>query len=150
MIVIIPILTAQERIQKVLKRIEEGARQGEAEVAYADLFQVPELPLSALADVGTLTRLEGPSGTLPSLAVENGSGQAQIEVSPFGPLALVSSDGEMNTDPIAQALLDAGITPLFPGDLDQAAPWHGTPLGRWLFPRRLPDALALFEGLRGG
>ena len=54
----------------------------------------------------------------------------------------------MDTDPVAQALLDAGLWPLFQNDLDGAGPWHGTPLAQWLFPRRLSDALALFDGLR--
>jgi hypothetical protein len=71
----------------------------------------------------------------------------QIEFCPFGPLALLTSDGNMDTDPIAQALVDADILPLFPGDLDSAGQWHGRPLGQWLFPRRLTDALTLLETL---
>jgi hypothetical protein len=112
---------------------------------------VPEIPLSALGQIGALNRLDDPpnADALPSLLLEARTGQAQIEVCPFGPLALLTSDGEADTDPVAQALLDAGIQPLFQNDLDGAGRWHGTPLARWLFPRRLADALALFDALRG-
>ena len=134
--------TAPQAVQAVLTRLETNA----AQTNYAELLDVPELPLDALADAGALTRLENPGG-LPSLLIESPSGQAQIEVSPFGPLALISSDGGMNTDAVAQTLADAGLTPLFPGDMDAADPWHGHPIARWLFPRRLSDALALVDTL---
>lgn len=134
--------TAPQAVQAVLGRLENGAGQAD----YSDLLNVPELPLDLLAEVGTLTWMENPGG-LPSLLIETPTGQAQIEVSPFGSLALISGDGGMNTDPVAQALGEAGITPLFPGDLDAAGEWHGNPMGRWLFPRRLSDALALFDAL---
>ena len=54
----------------------------------------------------------------------------------------------MDTDPPAQTLLDAGFQPLFQSDMDEAGDWHGTPLTRWLFPRRLAAALALFDALK--
>lgn len=127
-----------------LERLEKHARQ--ADDSPADLLDVPLLPMDALAEAGTLARMDSPNG-LPSLLVESPSGQCQIEICPFGPLALISSDGDMNTDAIAQALQDAGITPLFPSDLDAAGEWHGHPMSRWLFPHPLSDALALIETL---
>ena len=141
--------TVPEAVQSVLAHIERQAKtagQGE----YGDLMAVPEVPMGALAGLGTLQRLDDPANTqaLPSLLLEDRRGQAQIEVCPFGPLALITSDGEMDTDPVAQALLDSDIWPLFQNDLDGAGPWHGAPLAQWLFPRRLSDALALFDGLR--
>ena len=141
----------QEAVQKVLAHIEARAREVGPGNPYAGLVAVPELPMEALAGLGTLHRLDEPGNAeaLPSLLLEDRYGQAQVEVCPFGPLALVTSDGEMDTDPLAQALVDAGIWPLFPGDLDRAGRWHGTPLAQWLFPRRLADALALFDGLKG-
>jgi hypothetical protein len=137
-------------IQTVLARIEQRARQADQDDPYKDLLALPELPMDALRELGTLTRgdMGHETGALPSLVLESSSGLAQIEVCPFGPLALISSDGDMNTDPVAQTLMDAEITPLFPGDLDGAALWHGAPLSRWLFPRLLRDALALFDELR--
>ena len=106
--------------------------------------------MTALAEIGPLTRLDSPAqrDTLPSLLLESLSGQAQIEVCPFGPLALVTPDGDIDTDPIAQALADAGILPFFPADLDSAGHWHEAPLAQWLFPRRLSAALKLFDTLR--
>ena len=147
-----PIANPQEAVQKVLAHIEARAKNADPAAPYEDLMAVPEIPLESLGQLGILNRLDDPSsaGTLPSLLLEDGRGQAQVEVCPFGPLALITSDGEMNTDPLAQTLLDAGVWPLFQSDLDLAEKWHGTPLARWLFPRRLPDALALFDGLRGG
>ncbi|MBV9848908.1 MAG: hypothetical protein JO250_04390 [Armatimonadetes bacterium] len=138
-------------MQKVLAHIEARAKNADVASPYAGLMAVPELPLEALAGLGTLHRLDDPANAeaLPSLLLGDRHGQAQVEVCPFGPLALITSDGEMDTDPLAQALLDAGIWPLFQNDLDGAGRWHGTPLGKWLFPRRLSDALALFDGLRG-
>ena len=144
-----PTANAHEAVQKVLAHIERQAKSaGQGE--YGNLLAVPELPMEALAGLGTLHRLDDPSNAeaLPSLLLEDRRGQAQVEVCPFGPLALVTSDGEMDTDPLAQALLDAGVWPLFQNDLDGAGKWHGTPLAQWLFPRRLSDALALFDGLR--
>lgn len=134
--------TVPQAVGTVLARL--GDRAGG--VDYADLLDVAELPMEALAEAGALTRLENPGG-LPSLLIGGASGQAQIEVCPFGPLALISSDGGMDTDPIAEALVAAGVTPLFLGDLDAADPWNGHPLGQWLFPRRLSDAMALVDAL---
>ncbi len=140
---------AFQAVQAVRAHIETRARQADAENPYEGLLALPELPMDALAELGTLTRAESDDpGAMPSLLVENPSGQAQIELCPFGPLALITSDGDMNTDPLAQTLLDAEIAPIFPGDLDAAGSWHGSPLSRWLFPRRLRDALTLFDGLR--
>lgn len=136
--------TAPQAVQTVLERLENRARQ--ADYYIAGLLDIPILPMDALAEAGTLARMDSPNG-LPSLLVESPSGQCQIEISPFGPLALISSDGDMNTDAVAQALQDADITPLFPGDLDSAGEWHDHPMARWLFPRRLSDALALIETL---
>lgn len=113
---------------------------------------MPTLPLDALAALGPLTRLDNSAqgDSLPSLLVETESGPIQIEICPFGPLALLSSDGLADTDPASQILWDAEIFPLFPADLDTAGDWHGAPLADWLFPHRLTRALALFETLRGG
>ena len=138
----------QEGVKRVLAHIETQARQPEG---YDALLAVPELPLAALTQMGTLTRLTDPArpNALPSLLLETETGgQTQMELCPFGPLALISSDGQMDTDSVAQALLDAGITPLFQGDLDAADKWHGAALADWLFPRRMADALALFDDLR--
>lgn len=143
-------MTPAEVVEQVLTHIERTARQTTPEAPYDGLLRLPELPMTALAEIGPLTRLDSPAqrDALPSLLLESDSGQAQIEVCPFGPLALITSDGDMNTDPIAQALSEADILPLFPGDIDTAGRWHGTPLGQWLFPRRLSDALQLFDALR--
>lgn len=140
-----------EVVQKVLTQIEARAKEANPDAPYDGLLAVPELPMEALTGLGTLHRLDNhtQAGTLPSLLLEDRRGQAQVEVCPFGPLALITSDGEMDTDPLAQTLLDAGVWPLFQGDLDSAEQWHGTPLARWLFPQRLSDALALFDSLRG-
>ncbi len=118
---------------------------------YDNLMALPELPMEALAGLGTLYRLDDGANAdaLPSLLLEDRRGQAQVEFCPFGPLALITSDGEMDTDPLAQTLLDAGVWPLFQNDLDGSGKWHETPISKWLFPRRLSDALALFDGLRG-
>ena len=101
--------------------------------------------------MGSLTRLddEASADALPSLILDTSTGQIQIELCPFGPLALLTSNGEADTDPLALALYAAEIFPLFPADLDGSGPWHGHPLARWLFPQRLAHALALFETLRG-
>lgn len=137
----------QEAVKLTLAHIEAQARLSEG---YETLLAVPELPGAALNELGTLTRLDDPShpNALPSVLLEKDGKQAQIELCPFGPLVLITSDGDLNTDPLAQALLDAEITPLFPGDLDAAQPWHGSSLADWLFPRRVTDALALVDDLR--
>ena len=68
---------------------------------------------------------------------------------PVRPLVLITPDGGMDVDTLAQTLLDAGLFPLFPADVDGFGQWHGVPLSRWLFPARLTGALALFDALRG-
>ena len=140
-----------EAVGRVLTHLERQAGRTNADAAYDGLLNLPELPLDALAELGPLIRLEDPGspGTLPSLLLETGGGQVQIEFCPFGPLALLSSDGSADTDLLAEALYAAGLYPLFPADLDAAALWHDAPLAHWLFPRRLSQAFALFETLRG-
>jgi hypothetical protein len=144
-----PPQNAAEAVGRVLTHLERQAGRTNSDAAFDGLLNLPELPLDALAELGPLTRLDDAPGALPSLLLETGGGQVQIEFCPFGPLALISSDGSADTDPLASALLTAGIYPLFPGDLDAGAPWHDSPLAHWLFPRRLPQAFALFETLRG-
>ena len=143
--------TTEEAVRLVLTHLERQAGRSDAGAAYEGLLLVPDLPLDALGELGPLTRLD--DGTtkdaLPSLLLEIGGGQVQIEICPFGPLALLSSDGQADTDTVAQALHAAGLFPLFPADLDGAGAWHGHLLARWLFPTRLSQALALFETLRG-
>lgn len=143
--------TTEEAVRLVLTHLERQAGRADAGAAYEGLLAVPELPMDALADLGPLSRLDDAASkdALPSLLLETDTGQVQIEVCPFGPLALLSSDGQADTDPPASALHAVGIFPLFPADLDSAGPWHGHPLARWLFPTRLSQALALFEALRG-
>jgi hypothetical protein len=140
-----------EAVQRVLAHIENRARYADSTDPFQGLVSFPEIPLEALETLGTLHRLDDPQSTeaLPSLLLETESGQVQIEICPFGPLALLTSDGDADTDPVAQALWDAEIWPLFQNDLDGAGHWHGAPLASWLFPRRLTDALALFDVLRG-
>ncbi len=141
-----------DAVGRVLTHIERQAGRTSSEAAYDGLWNLPEPPLGALAELGPLVSLPPPAGvtdSLPSLLLETGGGQVQIEFCPFGPLALLSSDGVADTDPLAEALYAAGFYPLFPSDLDAAALWHGTPLASWLFPRRLSAALTLFETLRG-
>jgi hypothetical protein len=146
-----PKLTPAEAVGRVLTHLERQAGRTDTESAYTNLLAVPDLPLDALGELGPLNRLDDPASpdALPSLLLDIGGSQIQIEVCPFGPLALLSSDGMADTDPVASALYAAGLYPLFPADLDSATPWHGHPLTRWLFPRRLPNALELFETLRG-
>ena len=134
----------------VLTHIERQAGRTDSEAAYAGLLRVPDLPIDSLAELGPLTRLDDPPGgdALPSLLLDAEGGQVQIELCPFGPLALLSSDGSADTDPPAESLYAAGIFPLFPADLDNSGPWQGHPLARWLFPTRLSRALELFETLR--
>ena len=143
--------TTEEAVHLVLAHLERQAGRADAGAAYEGLILVPDLPLDALGELGPLTRLD--DGTvkdaLPSLLLETGGGQVQIEISPFGPLALLSSDGQADTDPVAQALHTAGLFPLFPADLDGGGAWHGHLLARWLFPTRLSQGMALFETLRG-
>ena len=143
--------SAQEAVQRVLAHIETRAKSADPAVPYQDLLAVPDLPWETLKGLGTLNRLDDGSSadTLPSLLLDTKGGQAQVELCPFGPLALITSDGEADTDPLAQALLDAGIWPLFQNDLDGAGRWHGTPLARWLFPRRISEAFPRFDALRG-
>jgi len=143
--------TAEEAVQQVLTHLERQAGRTDSDAAYGGLLLIPELPLEALSEFGSLTRLDDPasSDALPSLLLDTSGGQIQIELCPFGPLALLSSDGQADTDPPAQALHAAAIYPLFPADIDQSGLWHGQPLTRWLFPTRLSHALALFETLRG-
>jgi len=136
-----PPIPMTEAVQRVLTHLERQAGRTDADAAYDGLLALPELPLDALADLG--------AGARPPLLLELGNGQVQIEFCPFGPLALLSSDGAADTDPPASVLHAAGIYPLFPSDLDAAALWHNAPLTSWLFPRRLPQAFALFETLRG-
>ena len=142
--------SAQEVVQRVLAHIDSIAKAPHSN--YDGLLAMPDLPMKALSELGDLNRLDDAlnAGALPSLLLEDRRGQAQVEVCPFGPLALITSDGEINTDPLAQTLLDAGIWPLFQSDLDLAEKWHGTPLAQWLFPRRLSDALVLFDSLHRG
>ena len=139
-----------EAVALVLTHLERQAGRADAGAAYAGLWAVPDLPMDALAALGPLTRLDDSAraDSLPSLLLETDTGQVQIELCPFGPLALLSSDGAADTDPPAAALHAAGLFPLFPADLDSAGPWHGHPLARWLFPSRLSLALELFETLR--
>lgn len=141
--------TTDDAVQRVLTHIERQAGRTDSEAAFAGLLQIPELPLDALAELGPLTRLDDPPGgdALPSLLLDTNGGQVQIELCPFGPLALISSDGSADTDPLAQTLYESGIFPLFPADLDQSGPWHGHPLARWLFPHSLSHALEMFETL---
>lgn len=142
--------TADDAVRLVLTHVERQAGRTDSEAAYAGLLLVPDLPIDALSELGPLTRLDDPAGgdALPSLLLETGGSQVQIELCPFGPLALLSSDGSADTDPLAEALYAAGIFPLFPADLDHAGSWHDQPLTRWLFPHRLSHALELFETLR--
>ncbi len=147
-----PTQTLPDAVGVVLTHIERQAGRTSSDAAYDGLLALPELPTDALAALGPLTRLDNSQAAdaVPSLLLETGGGQIQIEFCPFGPLALLSSDGSADTDPAAEALYAAGLFPLFPADLDDAAiVWHGAPLSRWLFPRRLADALTLFETLRG-
>ena len=143
--------TTEEAVRLVLTHLERQAGRRDAGAAYEGLLRVPDLPLDALGALGPLTRLDDGAiqDALPSLLLETESGQVQIEICPFGPLALLSSDGQADTDPPASALHAAGLFPLFPADLDGTGQWHGHPLARWLFPTRLSQALALFETLRG-
>lgn len=142
--------TAEDAVRLVLAHIERQAGRTDSEAAYGSLLAVPALPLDALSDLGPLTQLDTPSpDALPSLLLETGGGNIQIELCPFGPLALLSSDGAADTDPIAQILYDSGVFPLFPADIEGTDPWHGHPLPRWLFPQRLSRALEMFETLRG-
>ncbi|MGI4788908.1 MAG: hypothetical protein ACRYFS_08655 [Janthinobacterium lividum] len=146
-----PTETMPEAVGRVLTHLERQAGRTNSDAAYDGLLALPELPIDALGELGPLTRLNG-SGTsdsVPSLLLETGGGQVQIEFCPFGPLALLSSDGAADTDPIAEALYAAGLYPLFPADIDTALPWHDAPLASWLFPRRLTQAFQLFETLRG-
>lgn len=142
--------TTEEAVRLILTHLERQAGRTDAGAAYEGLLLVPDLPLDALGEFGPLTRLDDGTSkdALPSLLLETDLGQIQIEVCPFGPLALLSSDGQADTDPPASALHAAGLFPLFPADLDDAGAWHGHPLARWLFPTRLSHALALFETLR--
>ena len=145
-----PIQTMPEAVGRVLVHIERQAGRTNSEAAYDGLLALPELPLDTLAELGPLVRLpDDAPDSLPSLLLETGGGQVQIEFCPFGPLALLSSDGAADTDPLAGALYAAGLYPLFPADLDTAVPWHDSPLASWLFPRRLSQAFGLFETLRG-
>ena len=142
--------TTQDAVQLVLTHITRQAGRSNQAAGDDGLLAFPTLPTEALAALGPLTRLD-PSArpdSLPSLLLETDSGPLQIEICPFGPLALLSSDGLTDTDPAAQLLWDAEIFPLFPADLDEAGPWHGAPLADWLFPPRLSRALELFESLR--
>ncbi len=146
-----PTQTMPEAVGRVLVHIERQAGRASPEAAYDGLLNLPELPMDALTELGPLSRLDPPDipDALPSLLLETGGGQIQIELCPFGPLALLSSDGAADTDPLAEALYAAGLYPLFPSDLDTAVPWHDASLANWLFPRRLSQALTLFETLRG-
>ena len=139
-----------EAVGRVLVHIERQAGRASSEAAYDGLLNLPALPLDALAELGPLTRLDPPNvpDALPSLLLDTGGGQIQIEICPFGPLALLSSDGVADTDPTAEALYEAGLYPLFPNDLDAVTLWHDAPLANWLFPRRVSQALSLFETLR--
>ena len=138
-------------MQAVLTHLTRQAGRTSQTAGDDSLLAFPTLPLEALAALGPLSRLDPSTrpDSLPSLLLETDSGPLQIEICPFGPLALLSSDGLTDTDPAAQILWDAEIFPLFPADLDEAGLWHGAPLADWLFPPRLSRALELFEGLRG-
>jgi len=145
-----PTQTMPEAVGRVLVHIERQAGRASSDAVYDGLLNLPELPLDALTELGPISRLDAPDvpDALPSLLMETGGGQIQIEVCPFGPLVLLSSDGVADTDPLAEALYAAGLYPLFPNDLDAATLWHDAPLASWLFPRRVSQALALFETLR--
>lgn len=144
--------SAEEAVTRVLTHIERQARRRDDGAAYDGLLAVPALPLEALAALGDLSRLDAPSAhaadALPWLLLTTDTGTIGLELCPFGPLALLSGDGTADTDPVAQALFESGLYPLFPALLDEAGNWHDHPLARWLFPRRLSDATALFETLR--
>ena len=141
-----------DAVGRVLTHIERQAGRTSSEAAYDGLWDLREPPLDALTALGPLVSLPPPVGvtdSLPSLLLETGGGQVQIEFCPFVPLALLLSDGVADTDPLAEALYAAGLYPLFPNDLDAVTLWHNSPLTSWLFPRRLSAALTLFETLRG-
>jgi len=144
--------TAEEAVTRILTHLERQARRPDADAAYDGLLAVPTLPQDALADLGDLSRLDdlAPADALPSLLLTTtAGGSIGLELCPFGPLVLLSGDGAADTDPLALALFESGLYPLFPADMDTFGSWHGHPLARWLFPRRLADATALFETLRG-
>lgn len=138
--------SALEAVKGVLAQMERLAKR--ADFSYHALISPPELPMDALAQNYSLTRLDTAGASLPSLLADDGSGTAQVEICPFGPLALITGDGTIDTDPLALLLSEAQITPLFASDLDTAGLWHGAPLARWLFPAQLSEALALFDTLR--
>ena len=85
----------EEAVALVLTHLERQAGRTNAEAAYEGLLAVPDLPLDALAALGPLTRLDdsASSDALPSLLLETESGQVQIELCPFGPLALLRPTG---------------------------------------------------------
>ena len=114
--------TTEEAVRLVLTHLGRQAGRSDAGAAYDGLLRVPDLPLEALGELGSLTRLDDGASkdALPSLLLETESGQLQIELCPFGPLALLSSDGQADTDPPASLLHAAGLFPLFPADLDGA------------------------------
>jgi len=145
-----PPKNAAEAVGRVLAHVERQAGRRTSDAAFDGLLAVPDLPLTALADLGPLSRLDdvAQADALPSLLLETESGPVQIEICPFGPLALLSSDGQADTDPVSAVLYASGLFPLFPADLDGMGEWHARPLPRWLFPARLSQALALFETLR--
>lgn len=142
--------TAGDAVGDVLVHLERQAGRTSSEAGWGGLLRLPDPPLEALSALGPVSRLDNPAlgDALPSLLLETDTGPVQIEFCPFGPLALLSSDGVADTDPPAQALFEAEIFPLFPADLDSMGDWHAYPLPRWLFPTRLRDALSLFETLR--
>lgn len=142
--------TAEEAVTRILTHLERQARRPDTDAAYDGLLAVPTLPVEALADLGDLSRADdrAPADALPSLLLTTGGGSIGLELCPFGPLVLLSGDGAADTDPLALALFESGLYPLFPADMDTFGSWHGHPLARWLFPRRLSDATALFETLR--
>ncbi len=142
--------TAEEAVTRILTHLERQARRPSADAAYDGLLAVPTLPQEALAELGDLSRADdnAPPDALPSLLLTTAGGSIGLELCPFGSLVLLSGDGAADTDPLALALLGSGLYPLFPADMDTFGSWHGHPLARWLFPRRLADATALFETLR--
>ncbi len=138
-----PPQTSEEAVQRVLTHIERQAGRADSSAAFDGLLRVPDLPLDALTELGPLTRLgdAGNADALPSLLLETSTGQVQIELCPFGPLALLTSNGEADTDPLALALYAAEIFPLFPPTWTAPAPGTATPSPAGFSPHASPTPL---------
>lgn len=141
-------ITPVEAVKRVLAHIERQAKNA-VPVDYNTLLAFPDVPADILREHFGVFSLgaDGNPDRLPSLLIEAPDGQAQLELCPFGPLVLITPDGGMDVDVLAQTLLDAGLFPLFPADVDGFGAWHDVPLARWLFPARLSAALSLFDSL---